>query len=88
LAVPQDLQSRTGAVLGSATAVTAAVAPALAAALVTWGGSRAPALACATVLVLLAVHTQRTARGVLRPAAPADGHEDTRPAGASPGSRT
>ncbi|MEU5540345.1 MFS transporter, partial [Streptomyces sp. NPDC020362] len=29
LAVPQDLQSRTGAVLGSATAVTAAVAPAL-----------------------------------------------------------
>ncbi|MEU9991011.1 MFS transporter [Streptomyces sp. NPDC048045] len=88
LAVPQDLQSRTGAVLGSATAVTAAVAPALAAALVTWGGARAPALVCAAVLVLLAVHTQRTAGDVLRPAPAGEGHEHVRPAGASLGSRT
>ncbi|GHI04104.1 hypothetical protein Scel_24250 [Streptomyces cellostaticus] len=87
LAVPQDLQSRTGAVLGSATAVTAAVAPAVAATLVTWGGPQAPALTCAAVLALLAVHTQRTARTVLRPAVPGDGHEDNRPAGSSPGSR-
>ncbi|MFI1367411.1 MFS transporter [Streptomyces griseochromogenes] len=88
LAVPQDLQSRTGAVLGSSTAVTAAVAPAVAAALVTWGGPRAPALTCGAVLALLAVHTQRTARTVLRPAVPGDAHEDTRPAGSSPGSRS
>ncbi|MFI1767188.1 MFS transporter [Streptomyces sp. NPDC020800] len=88
LAVPEDLQSRTGAVLGSATAVTAAVAPALAAALVTWGGARAPALVCAAVLVLLAVHTQRTAGDVLRPAPAGEGHEHVRPAGASLGSRT
>ncbi|MFC9283136.1 MFS transporter [Streptomyces collinus] len=71
LAVPEDLQSRTGAVLGSATAVTAAVAPAAAAALVTWGGPRVPALFCAAALFLLALHTQRTAPSALRPAAPA-----------------
>ena len=88
LAVPQDLQSRTGAVLGSATAVTAAVAPAVAAALVTWGGPPAPAVTCAAVLALLAVHTQRTARTVLRPAVSGDGYEDTRPAGPSPGGRS
>lgn len=84
LAVPQDLQSRTGAVLGSATAVTAAVAPAVAAALVTWGGPEAPALTCGVVLTLLAVHTQRTARTVLRPSAPGD----LSPVGPSPGSRS
>ncbi|MEV5803043.1 MFS transporter [Streptomyces collinus] len=71
LAVPEDLQSRTGAVLGSATAVTAAVAPAAAAALVTWGGPRVPALLCTVALFVLALHTQRTAPTALRPAAPA-----------------
>ncbi|MFJ9818503.1 MFS transporter [Streptomyces sp. NPDC101151] len=87
LAVPEELQSRTGAVLGSATAVTAAGAPAAAAALVTWGGPRAPALACGAVLTLLALHTQRTARTALRPAVAADGHEHSSPAGSPPGGR-
>ncbi|MDG5805194.1 MFS transporter [Streptomyces ossamyceticus] len=66
LAVPHGLQSRTGAVFGAATAVTAAGAPAVAALLVSWGGSRLPAAACAVVLALLAVRTQRMAPAVLR----------------------
>ncbi|GAB2934203.1 MFS transporter [Streptomyces heilongjiangensis] len=69
LAVPHGLQSRTGAVFGAATAVTAAGAPAVAAALVSWGGSRLPAAVCAAVLALLAVRTQRMAPAVLRPLA-------------------
>ncbi|WP_055714235.1 MFS transporter [Streptomyces torulosus] len=66
LAVPHGLQSRTGAVFGAATAVTAAGAPAVAALLVSWGGSRLPAAACAVVLALLALRTQRMAPAVLR----------------------
>ncbi|WP_317441349.1 MFS transporter [Streptomyces collinus] len=85
LAVPEDLQSRTGAVLGSATAVTAAVAPAAAAALVTWGGPRVPALVCTAVLFALALHTQRTAPTALRPAVPAAGSEAGAGAGAGAG---
>ncbi|MET8586198.1 MFS transporter [Streptomyces collinus] len=72
LAVPEDLQSRTGALLGSATAVTAAVAPAAAAALVTWGGPRVPALLCTAALFVLALYTRRTAPTAL-PAAAAGG---------------
>ncbi|MEU1408153.1 MFS transporter [Streptomyces sp. NPDC005728] len=86
LAVPEDLQSRTGAVLGSATAATAALAPAAAAALVTWGGPPAPAMTCGVVLALLAFHTQRKAPTVLRPAMSAAGH--ARSAGSPPGGRT
>ncbi|MDF3299182.1 MFS transporter [Streptomyces tropicalis] len=84
LAVPREVQSRTGAVLGTSGALAAAAAPAVAAALVVRVGAPAPALLCTAVLALLAVHTQRTARTALRPAAsapePAGGSGPARPA--------
>ncbi|MEU4930429.1 MFS transporter [Streptomyces yokosukanensis] len=76
-AVPAELQSRAGAVLGSAGALAAAGAPAGAALLMTWGGPGAPAVVCTAVLALLAVHTQRTARAVLRPLTAAHGDQGT-----------
>ncbi|OIJ87626.1 hypothetical protein BIV25_38780 [Streptomyces sp. MUSC 14] len=78
-AVPAELQSRSGAVLGSASAVTAAGAPAGAVLLMTWGGPGAPAVACTVILALLAVRTQRTANTVLPPLTPARGDQDTGP---------
>ncbi|WP_053663325.1 MFS transporter [Streptomyces sp. MMG1121] len=85
-AVPPELQSRSGAVLGSAGALAAAGAPAAAAFLLTWGGPGTPAAACTVVLALLAVHTQSSARTVLHPLAPAHGDKDPGPTGTSAGS--
>ncbi|WEO93328.1 MFS transporter [Streptomyces sp. FXJ1.172] len=76
-AVPAELQSRSGAVLGSAGALTAAGGPAGAALLMAWGGPGAPAVACTVILALLAVHTQHTANTVLRPLTPAHADQDT-----------
>ncbi|MES4891230.1 MFS transporter [Streptomyces sp. NPDC096012] len=88
LAAPRELQSRTGAVLAAGAATTAALAPVCAAALVGWGGGRAPALCCGAVLAVLAAHTQRSAAAVLRPAVPADGPGRTGPStSATPGER-
>ncbi|MEU6803349.1 MFS transporter [Streptomyces neyagawaensis] len=84
LAVPHGLQSRTGAVFGAATAVTAAGAPAVAALLVSWGGSRLPAAACAVVLALLAVRTQRMAPAVLRSLVSPGAGGASSPAGTAP----
>ncbi|MEV6840139.1 MFS transporter [Streptomyces sp. NPDC051133] len=80
LAAPQEAQSRAGAVLAAGAAVTAAVAPACAAALVDRGGDRAPALVCAAVLAVLALHTQRSAATVLRPSGSDGGSELLGPA--------
>ncbi|MEU0008697.1 MFS transporter [Streptomyces sp. NPDC006314] len=88
LAAPPELQSRAGAVLAAGAAVTAAMAPACAAALVGWGGGRTAALGCGAALALLAVHTQRSAGTVLRPPVPGDGCDRTGPsAGSTPGGR-
>ncbi|MFG2635417.1 MFS transporter [Streptomyces sp. NPDC048362] len=88
LAAPGEAQSRVGAVLAAGAAVTAAVAPVCAAALVGWGGDRAPALGCAAVLAVLALHTQRSAAAVLRPAGSEGGLRRTgSPADPSPGGR-
>ncbi|OIK06311.1 MFS transporter [Streptomyces monashensis] len=84
-AVPVELQSRSGAVLGSASALTAAGAPAGAALLMTWGGPGAPAAACTVILALLAVRTQRTANTVLRPLTPAREDLDAGPTGGRTG---
>ncbi|MFI9810249.1 MFS transporter [Streptomyces sp. NPDC052301] len=89
LAAPQEAQSRAGAVLGAGAAVTAAVAPACAAALVDRGGDRAPALGCAVLLAVLALHTQRSAVTVLRPAGADGGPECIGPAtDSAPGGRS
>ncbi|MFE3635046.1 MFS transporter [Streptomyces sp. NPDC059168] len=68
---PVALQSRTASVLGSVSALAAAGAPALAAALVTAWSLRAPALVCTVLFGVLAVYTQVRAPGVLRAAAAA-----------------
>ncbi|GGU47958.1 MFS transporter [Streptomyces lavendofoliae] len=60
------LQARTGAVLATATTGGAALAPVLAGVLADRVSTSAPALACGSVLVLLAAHTsRRSVRGGL-----------------------
>ncbi|WP_432155303.1 MULTISPECIES: MFS transporter [unclassified Streptomyces] len=83
LATPQDVQSRAGAVLGTGGAVAAAVAPAFAAALVTWYGDHAPAVCCGVVLAVLAAYTQRVAPVVIRPIAVTDDGPASGPGGPS-----
>ncbi|MFJ8194700.1 MFS transporter [Streptomyces sp. NPDC096094] len=68
---PTAVQSRTASVLGSASALAAAGAPALAAVLMTTWGFRTPALLCTVLFLMLAVYTQVRAPGVLRAGAAA-----------------
>ncbi|MER5468128.1 MFS transporter [Streptomyces sp. NPDC002685] len=81
-ATPREVQSRAGAVIGSAAALAAAGAPAAAAALVTEVGSWAPALLSTAVVVVLAGYTHVAARGTLS-AAPADAARPDRVSGPS-----
>ncbi|MFJ4716576.1 MFS transporter [Streptomyces sp. NPDC088785] len=61
LATRPELQARAGAVLATASGAAAALAPALAGLLTEHAAAAAPALGCAAVLTLLAVHTTRRA---------------------------
>ncbi|MEU0440558.1 MULTISPECIES: MFS transporter [unclassified Streptomyces] len=74
-AVPREVQSQAGAVVGATAALAAAGCPALAAALVTWRGAHSPAVLCLASLVLLAVYTQGVSgRWLTGEAGADDGH--------------
>ncbi|MCF6524537.1 MFS transporter [Streptomyces sp. JJ36] len=63
---PQELQSRTGTVLGTATGLAAAAGPVAAGGLTGTAGTGGTALCCAAVLALLALWSTRRAPAVLR----------------------
>ncbi|MFD4562843.1 MFS transporter [Streptomyces sp. NPDC058467] len=75
-AVPQELQSRAGAVIGSAVGLAAAGAPAAAAALTTEVGPRAPAVVCTALVAVLAGYTHAAGRRTPGAATAAGTHRD------------
>ncbi|MEV8394671.1 MULTISPECIES: MFS transporter [unclassified Streptomyces] len=68
---PPELQARAGSVLATAAGGAAAMAPALAGLLTAHAGAAVPALVCAGVLALLALHTTFGAKRVLARGVPA-----------------